>query len=57
MSVISRKNISALTVCLLLAMPSTLATAQVAWEKDFDSALKKAAREEKFVILDLSASW
>lgn len=31
--------------------------AQIAWVKDFDAALKQAAREKKFVILDISASW
>jgi hypothetical protein len=34
-----------------------LAMAQVAWVKGFDAALQQAAREKKFVILDISASW
>jgi hypothetical protein len=34
-----------------------LAVAQVAWVKSFDAALKQAAKEKKFVILDISASW
>jgi len=34
-----------------------LALAQVAWVKNFDAALKQAAKEKKFVILDISASW
>ena len=34
-----------------------LATAQVAWVKSYDAALKQAAREKKFIVLDVSASW
>jgi hypothetical protein len=30
---------------------------QIAWVKDFDAALKQAAKEKKFVVLDMSASW
>ncbi len=44
-------------VLLVFVFAPILATAQVAWVKDFDTALKKAAKEEKFIILDLSASW
>ena len=33
------------------------ATAQVPWVKDFNTALKQAAKEKKFVVLDISASW
>jgi hypothetical protein len=52
-----RKNIIAMTILLGLFLPLQLARAQVAWVKDFNSALKKAAREEKFVVVDFSASW
>jgi hypothetical protein len=31
--------------------------AQVAFVKDFNAALKQAAREKKFIVLDISASW
>jgi len=33
------------------------ARAQVAWVTDFDEALKQAAETERFVVLDISASW
>jgi hypothetical protein len=39
------------------AFSPVVATAQVAWVKGFDAALQQAAREKKFVILDISASW
>jgi hypothetical protein len=34
-----------------------LATAQITWVQNFDDALKQAAKEKKFIILDISASW
>ena len=34
-----------------------MSMAQVAWVKDFDAALKQAATEKKFLVLDMSASW
>jgi thiol:disulfide interchange protein len=30
---------------------------EVAWVRDFDTALKQAAEQKKFVVLDMSASW
>ena len=33
------------------------ATAQVTWVRNFNDALKQAAKEKKFVVLDISASW
>jgi len=33
------------------------ATAQVPWVQNFNDALKQAAKEKKFVVLDISASW
>jgi len=39
------------------AFSPVVAMAQVAWVKGFDAALQQAAREKKFVILDISASW
>jgi hypothetical protein len=41
----------------LFILAPMLAVAQVAWVKSFDAALKQAAKEKKFVILDISASW
>lgn len=46
----------ALAYCLAFLIP-TVATAQVAWVKTYDEALKQASREKKFVVLDMSASW
>jgi len=31
--------------------------AQVAFQKDFNAALKQAAQEKKFIVLEISASW
>lgn len=52
-----RINSLALAVLLIVVLTPILATAQVAWVKNFDSALKQAAKENKFIFLDLSASW
>jgi hypothetical protein len=41
----------------ILTLAPALVMAQVAWVKDFDAALKKAANEKKFIVLDISASW
>ena len=43
-----------LSAVLLL---STVAFAEVAWVKTYDDALKQAASQKKFVVLDMSASW
>jgi hypothetical protein len=43
-----------LAVCMIAPI---LAVAQVAWVKSYDAALKQAAREKKFIVLDISASW
>ncbi len=42
---------------MLLVMAPVLAIAQIAWVKNFDDALKQAATEKKFIVLDISASW
>ncbi len=41
----------------LFVLAPVFAGAQVAWVKDFNAALKQAAKENKFVVLDISASW
>ena len=46
-----------LLMVLSFAFSPVVAMAQVAWVKGFDAALQQAAREKKFVILDISASW
>ncbi len=39
------------------AVAPIVAMAQVAWVQGFDAALQQAAREKKFIILDISATW
>jgi hypothetical protein len=46
----------ALALAMALLTPA-FATAQVSWAKNFDEAVKQAAKENKFVILDISATW
>jgi hypothetical protein len=41
----------------LFVLAPVFASDQVAWVKDFTSALKQGAKENKFVVLDISASW
>ena len=41
----------------VLFLVPVFSAAQVAFVKDFDDALKQAAREKKFIVLDISASW
>jgi hypothetical protein len=41
----------------VLLIAPIFSVAQVAFMKDFDAALKQAAREKKFIVLDISASW
>jgi hypothetical protein len=43
-------------VLFVLAVPLS-AVAQVAWVKNFNDALKQASKENKFIVLDMSASW
>lgn len=50
------RGLSALLFFFWLLAP-ILAVAQVPWVKNFDDALKQAAKEKKFVVLDISASW
>ncbi len=57
MTVIRGNRILPWAIVSFLALAPALATAQVAWVKDFDAALKQAAKEKKFIVLDISASW
>ena len=57
MNMLRRRKMSAAIVGSLLVFAPLLATAQVAWVKDFGTALKQASKEKKFVVLDVSASW
>jgi hypothetical protein len=47
----------ALFLVFSFAFSPAVATAQIAWVKGFDAALQQAAKEKKFLILDISASW
>ena len=56
MSMSAGSLISRVIPWLLLVFAPLNAVAQVAWAKSFDAALKQAAEEKKFIILDISAS-
>ena len=51
-----KKMLAAIVLSSMLFCPM-IAAAQVSWVKDFDDAQKQAAREKKFLLLDISASW
>ncbi len=56
--IISRGNKRLLVGALwMMLIVPVFCTAQVAWVQDFDAALKQAAKEKKFVVLDMSTSW
>jgi hypothetical protein len=57
MSLLSRRGFLGLTLPALSFAAPVLSMAQVAWVKDFDTALKQAAKEDKFVVLDMSTTW
>jgi len=40
----------------ILALSPALALDQVNWAKGFEAALKQAAKEKKFIVLDISAT-
>ncbi len=52
----SGKRFLMIVVSFLIFGP-IFAAAQVSWVKSFDAALKQAAKEKKFIVLDISASW
>jgi len=41
----------------ILAPVLSMAQTQMQWVKSYDDALRQAAREKKFIVLDVSASW
>jgi len=49
------RNLAVFLPVMLLV--SGFSVAQVAFMKDFNAALRQAAREKKFIVLDISASW
>jgi thiol:disulfide interchange protein len=57
MTFVRRGRMTVATLAALCVLAPILALAQVAWVKDFHAALKQAAREKKFIVLDISASW
>jgi hypothetical protein len=57
MNLISREKSIMAAILSLFVLAPMLGSAQVAWVKDFNTALKQAARENKFIVLDISASW
>jgi hypothetical protein len=57
MTMYRRSRIILAIIPLLLVLAPIFSMAQVAWVKDFDAALKQAAKEKKFIVLDISASW
>jgi hypothetical protein len=40
-----------------LILVSVLAADQISWVKELNVAKKQAAKEKKFIVLDISASW
>jgi hypothetical protein len=49
-------KIPVIILAAILIAP-VIAMAQVDWVKSYDSALKQASKEKKFIVLDISASW
>lgn len=47
----------AVTLLLFLLLTPVVAAAELGWVKGLDNALERAARENKFVVLDISATW
>jgi hypothetical protein len=54
-----RKKAAWLTLLplLLYVFTPVAAVAQVTWAKSFNGALQQAAKEKKYIVLDISASW
>lgn len=54
---ISNRSRSLTLSFVLLLLTPAFAAAQVSFVKNLNDALKQAAKEKKFVILDISATW
>jgi hypothetical protein len=52
-----RCRIIAIVLLAICMIAPAIAIAQVAWVKSFNTALKQAAKEKKFIVLDISATW
>ena len=57
MSIIRKRIKVPIIILAAVMIAPAAAMAQVAWVKSFDAALKQAAKEKKFIVLDISASW
>jgi hypothetical protein len=57
MTIVRRSRRILTTTIVLLFLIPIFACAQVAWVQDFNAALKQAAKEKKFIVIDISASW
>ncbi len=51
-----RKRIVSILFVMLLATP-VVSSAQIDWVKDFRKAAKQAESENRYLYLDISASW
>ena len=51
-----KTKLPAIALSLMLLGPR-IATDQIAWVNNFDDALQRAAKEKKYILLDISASW
>ncbi len=56
MILIHRRTRLLVPIVSVLFLP-VFSTAQVAWVKSFEAALKQAQAEKKLIYLDISASW
>jgi hypothetical protein len=57
MDMFQRKSAAWMILLSLFIFAPAPAMAQMAWVKSFDAALKQAAKEKKFIVLDISATW
>ncbi len=51
------KKITLIAALAAIMLAPFLAIAQISWVKSLDAALKQAEKENKFIVLDVSASW
>ena len=56
MNLFSQRRELATALLSILFLP-ILSNAQIAWVKSFDTALRQAKAENKYIYLDISASW
>jgi hypothetical protein len=56
MNLFSQRRELATALLSIFFLP-ILSNAQIAWVKSFDTALRQAKAENKYIYLDISASW